>query len=352
VRALVTGAAGFVGRHMIAELLDRGYSVEGIDNRWPRATVVAGRLVEIGEDVRDWFADNYPPTDVPGYDTGDRWHYDLVVHCAAVVGGRAMIEGKPLELACEDLSIDAAMFQWAMKAQPGRIVYYSSSAAYPIAWQDERLVSKHLPPGSPYLPMLAEGDIDVMSDRYDLDEGVSRWPWMPDQTYGWVKLTGERLAREYQAAGGKVTVLRPFSGYGEDQDLSYPFPAIMERVRRGADPIDVWGPGTQVRDWIHIDDVIAGTLAAVEAEVDEPLNLCTGVATSFGSLVAQAVAVALAEPNTANRVSVRWLDGPPEIRTNPDQPTGVLYRVGDPTRMLKVFEPKVTLEEGIRRALA
>jgi nucleoside-diphosphate-sugar epimerase len=312
---------------MSDELARRGWRVVRVD-REPMSDWLPDKFVHAIEptrmDVREFFASD--GTAEPGW-------YDLVVHCAAVVGGRAMIEGKPLELACEDLSIDAAMFQWAMKAQPGRIVYYSSSAAYPIAMQSEvpgQFVYT-LRPGEERSQRLPESAIDPHK------------PAMPDQTYGWVKLTGERLAREYQAADGKVTVLRPFSGYGEDQDLSYPFPAIMERVARGDDPIDVWGPGTQVRDWIHIDDVIAGTLAAVEAEVDEPMNLCTGRATTFVDLVQRAQLVAMDHHVDARKRP---------IRPHPDQPTGVMYRCGDPTRMLKVYEPKVTLEEGIRRALA
>ena len=322
MRALVTGAAGFVGRHMTARLLADGWHVDGVDlHERPVELVDAGWFAR---DVRDWVDSRWGHLGPPGF-------FDLVVHCAAVVGGRSMIEGKPLELACEDLSIDAAMFQWAMKAKPGRVVYYSSSAAYPISMQ-ARLpdsVVYALRPGEQRAQRLPEVAIDPQK------------PEMPDQTYGWVKLTGERLAREYQATGGKVTVLRPFSGYGADQDLSYPFPAIMERVRRGDDPIDVWGPGTQVRDWIHIDDVVAGTLAAVEAEVDEPLNLCTGRATSFFELV---------------RLGLREVYGagvviPGAVLPQTDQPTGVMYRVGDPTRMLAVYQPTVTLEEGIRRAL-
>jgi len=71
------------------------------------------------------------------------------------------------------------------------------------------------------------------------------------------KLSGEYLAgfaaKEY---GLDVIVYRPFSGYGEDQDLTYPFPSIVRRAVRRESPFVVWGSGKQLRDFIHIDDVV------------------------------------------------------------------------------------------------
>jgi nucleoside-diphosphate-sugar epimerase len=106
----------------------------------------------------------------------------------------------------------------------------------------------------------------------------------PDQTYGWAKLTGEMLAEHARAAGVAVHVLRPFSGYGEDQGTEYPFGAFIERARKREDPFVIWGDGRQVRDWVHIDDVIGATLAVVEADYQEPVNVCTGRGVSMAEL--------------------------------------------------------------------
>lgn len=291
-RALVTGDLGFVGRHMTRALTERGYTVDGCDiRRGPH------------EDVRHLFRE-----------ADDR--YDLVVHLAAVVGGRLTIDGAPLSVAV-DLAIDADFFQWAVRTRQSRVVYYSSSAAYPIGMQTltgaERLREEYVAPG----------------DGEHLG--------MPDMTYGWAKLTGEYLAGFARAEGVAVHVLRPFSGYGEDQALDYPFPSFAARARRRDDPFEVWGTGRQVRDFIHIDDVVAGTLAAVDLDYQDTLNLGTGRPVSFNQLARMFM-------DEAGYLGV--------IRNDSDKPVGVHYRVADVTNLSDVYTPKITLEEGIRRALA
>ena len=134
-----------------------------------------------------------------------------------------------------------------------------------------------------------------------------------------------------------MTVLRPFSGYGSDQDETYPFPAFIRRARERQDPFEIWGDGSSTRDWIHIDDLVGATLAAVERDVAGPVNLGTGKATSFDELAGLVTAAAGYQP---------------ELKHLPNAPQGVHHRVCDPSRMLDFYTPTVTLEEGIRRALA
>jgi nucleoside-diphosphate-sugar epimerase len=144
------------------------------------------------------------------------------------------------------------------------------------------------------------------------------------------------LASYARAEGLKVTVLRPFSGYGSDQALDYPFPSFIARAKRKADPFEVWGRGTQVRDFVHIDDVVGATFAAVINDV-KIMNICTGRPTSFIELAEMVM------------LQAGYLA---PIKNNLDAPIGVEYRVGDPTQMLQVYEPKISLEEGIALALA
>lgn len=300
-RALITGDRGFLGRHFSVEMERRGWEVYGLDTKASSA-----------QDCRAYFRQDI----VHRQAGGDSPEFDLVVHCAAVVGGRETIENDPLATA-ESLSIDAEMFRWAAVARPGRVLYFSSSAAYPVSLQ-----TGYDGPAA----ALQEDDI-----RFSPVVGT------PDEIYGWSKVTGELLADRLRRAGVPVTIVRPFSGYGGGQDKSYPFRAILERVKRREDPLEIWSDGT--RDWIHVDDVVAGSLAVVESGTEDPVNLCTGRPTSFTDL---ARLMAAASPAYAT---------PPAIRVLADKPAGVAYRVGDPERMLSFYTPKISLEQGVRRAL-
>lgn len=299
-RALITGDRGFLGRHFTAELRSRGWEVYGLDTKASSA-----------QDCRRYFQHDLIHRRA-GNESPD---FDLVVHCAAVVGGRATIDGDPLATA-ESLSIDAEMFRWAAVARPGRVLYFSSSAAYPIAGQTGRPA--------------------MMQRENWLNPGIS--PGEPDAVYGWSKVTGERLAFELRRAGVPVTVVRPFSGYGADQDPSYPFRAILDRVRslEEGQPLEVWC-GDCVRDWIHVDDLVAGALAVAENGTEQPVNLCTGRATSFYDL-ADIMLTAAGKRHHA-------------VRARGDKPQGVAYRVGDPERFHGIYRPRISLEDAVRAAL-
>jgi nucleoside-diphosphate-sugar epimerase len=158
----------------------------------------------------------------------------------------------------------------------------------------------------------------------------------PDFTYGWSKLTGEYLAQFAEAEGVRTHIFRPFSGYGEDQALDYPFPSFIERAKRRADPFEVWGDGHQTRDFVHIDDIVATVNAAIDQDYRDPLNIGTGRPTSF---------LALADL-VCSEVGYK-----PEIVTYPEKPVGVFWRVSDPVMSFQVYQPRITLEEGIKRAL-
>lgn len=294
-RALITGCSGFVGRHVVDHLDLMGWDTVGID------------IVD-GNDAVDYFrVSREAPIEY-------RAHYDLVVHAAASSPHRAAIDAEPQHMA-RNLLLDSAMFDWAVRTSQGRVIYLSSSAVYPIEYQA---------PGALHEPLY-----EHMVDLADCQE--------PDSVYGWTKLTGERMAAEARRAGLPVTVVRPFSGYGTDQSADFPFRAILDRVIRREDPLTVWGSGLQVRDWIHIDDVVGGMLAVAESGVTEPVNLCTGVGTSMVGLAQLAAQIAGYEPSG--------------VEARQDKPAGVHYRVGDTARLRQFYTPKVTLEQGVVRAL-
>lgn len=281
-KILITGSEGFVGRYFV-EALDR------------EDTLITKVDIKKGLDCRDFFKRDFT-------------QYDLVIHLAAIVGGRESIEGRPLAVA-DNFSIDSEFFQWCLKTEPKQVVYFSSSAAYPISMQT---AERHV----------------------KLSEGMSCWEHtrMPDMTYGASKLIGEYLSSFVD----NVYVFRPFSGYGTDQDLNYPFPMYVKRALDKADPFEVWGPGTQTRDFIHIRDIVNAVLTALENAPLGPVNLGWGRSTSFVELAQMCM----------DAVGYKG-----EIVTRPDKPVGCMHRVSTNDLLLSFYEPKITLEEGIEMAV-
>ncbi|MBB4569135.1 NAD-dependent epimerase/dehydratase family protein [Rhizobium leucaenae] len=313
-RALVTGGCGFVGRHLIRRLLAEGLDVVCVDqlvegtgarhpDLWQRFP--GSRFAFFEEDCRSFFL---RPLE----------HFDYVFHLAALVGGRVTLEARTLDVA-EDLAVDTELWKWAARAKPACVVFFSSSAAYPVSLQT---VANHR--------LLSE---DMIS--FEAAIGV------PDLSYGWAKLTGEYLMKLYvERYGNRAVAYRPFSGYGEDQDLAYPFPAICRRLldERGAAEVFVWGSGRQCRDFIHIDDCIDFIWQTKELLPDgASLNLSTGRATSFMEL--------------AETIS-RQIGWNPVVKGRCDRPEGVFYRCGD-TALQRSYglAPRISLEEGIARML-
>ncbi len=331
--ALVTGGCGFVGRHITKRLLNDGYEVWIVDDlstgqhpdSWISDGVgaidpenFASRTHILIMDARRFF-DETSTDERSEAVRGVPTKFDRVVHLAAVVGGRTKIEGDPLAVAL-DLAIDAEFFHWASKARPERTLYASSSAVYPTNLQSET-----------HAIALEESSVSFVDERI----GV------PDMTYGWSKLTGEFLAhiaaKEY---GLNVACVRPFSGYGEDQDFSYPIPAIARRAAQKEDPLIIWGSGNQGRDFVHIDDCMDAMMLALENISDgRAVNIGSGVLTTF-----REVARLFADLSGYN----------PEIVTQEDKPTGVHARYADPriSKELLGFEPKISLEEGFGRVLS
>ena len=287
MRVLLSGHRGFVGRHLHAAMDARGWDVTGID------------LADGSGDALDFFRH-------------DDTRYDLAIHAAAIVGGRASIDGSPLGVAT-NLALDAWYMRWLIRTGTPRAVYFSSSAAYPVALQQ---------PGD--VRRLYEEDINL---QY-MEE--------PDASYGWAKLTGEKLAAYAEAEGCRILIPRPFSGYGEDQAPCYPFPAFIQRAERRDDPFEIWGSGDSTRDWIHVSDLVGATFALLDADVTGPVNLGWGRATSFDELA---------------RIVTEAAGYRPQFKHRHDAPQGVHHRVCDPSRMLDHYMPTVTLEEGVRRAL-
>lgn len=260
INILISGGCGFVGRHLVKRLSEeKNNQITIVDDlstglrlkNWPEHLKCNVHQIIYSDCVKF-------------FEKSDK-KFDVIFHLAAIVEGRLTIEHNPLKVA-KDLIIDASMFRWALRAKPKKIVYFSSSAAYPVKLQTR----EHNIP-------LSEKLVDFKKNLIDV----------PDMSYGWSKLTGEFLS--YLAVtkhGLNVVVYRPFSGYGEDQSLTYPFPAIIKRVLDSNDEIEVWGSGEQSRDFIYIEDCIDAILETYQ-KIDDAsaLNLGSGIKTTFNELI-------------------------------------------------------------------
>jgi nucleoside-diphosphate-sugar epimerase len=298
--ALVTGSAGFVGRHFTRRLREDGWHVDALDP--------ASELPTEQYDARDFFM------------TNDQ-RYDLVVHAAASAPWRKAIDEQPVHFSY-NVQLDSSMFAWAHRTRPKQVVYLSSSAAYPLSLQDRQAAKAQR--------RLGELDINLG----DIAE--------PHDVYGLTKLLGERMAKAYIGCDNDCLVVRPFSGYGEDQTEDFPFGAIVERAHRGEDPIAVQGNGNQVRDFIHVDDIVEATMRMLRWGVKGPVNLGTGIGHSMIGLARMAaLEMGIMEPRVRT-----------EAKTD-DQPAGagVYYRVADPRVLHQYYHPRVSLAAGIRRRL-
>lgn len=283
---LVTGHKGFIGSHIYDNLKQLRYDVQGID-------------VKEGNDCRDWFRKSDDP-------------YDIVIHCAAKVGGRRIMDWTPMAHA-ENLEIDAGLFQWAYRMagnghKPERIVYFSSSCAYPVL----RYSYVH--------SKLKEEDINF------------KYPAYPDKLYGWAKLTGELLATQAHEDGIDMTVVRPFSVYGPRANPGFAVTGFVAQAEVQASPFRIWGNAAQERDYIHVQDIANAVIQLIWDEVDGPVNLGTGKGTTIMDLA---------------RMVTKAAGYSPVYDVDKNMPAGVPHLVADPSRMLEHYKPQFDLESYI-----
>lgn len=335
---LVSGGCGFVGRNIVKRILNTtkdsvimvdDLSVGTLPSTWEWMQPYRSNMIKdvevIGKEERLFFFRQDFREFLRSITLEPLWlkkeygigveKFDDVFHFAAIVGGRAKIDGDPMMVAL-DLSIDAQFFYWVVRHKPGRVMYPSSSAAYPIGLQ-----------GETDAVALKETDIDFTGNL-----------GKPDMTYGWSKLTGEYLGRiAAQYYGIHVASVRPFSGYGEDQDLTYPVPSIAARAARKDDPFEVWGSGRQGRDFVHIDDCVDAIFLALDNIKDgSAINIGSGRLNSFLEIIG---------------LFCKFAGYQPTIKPLLDKPVGVSKRHSDMAFVKNNFGwmPKISLEEGMRR---
>ena len=309
-KVLVTGGTSFIGSHLVDALVSRGAQVRVVDDLTSgkleniREPVESGQVEFIRGDLRE-----------PGVTRQALAGIDIVFHLAADHGGRGYVDlhqGGP----ASNLFLDGLVFWEALKAGVDKVVFASSGCVYPNHLQN-----------------------DVSQELY-LTEDLVKPPHDADNMYGWAKLMAElTLQAYYRDFGLKSAACRYFTVYGPRGVENHAVIAMIAKAFIRKDPFDVWGDGTQVRNWTYIDDIVAGTILAAEKISDgTPVNL----GTMERIRVIDAVQMVL--DYTGHR---------PRLVFRPEMPTGPLNRVANNSLAKKMlgWEPRVKFRDGLKRTI-
>ena len=309
-RVLVTGAAGFIGSHLVEGLVARGDDVIGIDNFDP----FYDRAMK-ETNLRDAGADRFRfhETDILDRDrvaallTPDT----VVVHLAAKAGVRPSI-ADPAGYARANVEGTAAVLEAARRAGVARIVFGSSSSVY--------------------------GDTTPAPFREDAP-AVD-----PVSPYAATKRAGELLVRSAASLNGfKAVSLRFFTVYGPRQRPDLAIHAFARRMADGR-PLILFGDGTQARDYTYCDDIVAGVLAAIDWTATAPVGM---EVFNLGGNRPLPLSVLVGELSAAMGMT-------PVLQWAPMQPGDVQTTCADVDKARRVlgFEARMPFPEGIQRFAA
>jgi GDP-D-mannose 3', 5'-epimerase len=300
---LVTGAGGFIGHHLTRYLVDKGYSVRGVDVKPPEYEPSPVDEFHI-LDLRRWESCLEATTGI-----------DHVYHLAANMGGIGFIEANKAVIVHDNTLINTHMLEAARRNGTSRFLYTSSACIYPGYLQ-----------GSPDVTPLKE------SDAYPADA---------EDGYGWEKLMAERLCRHYYEDYGLAThsvrfhnIFGPLGTYDGGREKSPA--AICRKVALAADgdEIEVWGDGQQTRSYCYVSDCVEGIYRLMNSDHHEPINLGQDRMVTVDELVDMVATVA---GKTIKK------------RHDLTKPQGVRGRNADLTLMQSVlgWQPQVSLEQGL-----
>lgn len=320
-QALVLGAGGFIGSHLVRNLKTKDFHVRGVDLKFPEFSKTAADEFIIG-DLREQGVCRKV------YDKG----FDRVYQLAADMGGAGFIFTKEhdADILHNSALINLNIVEQAAKHGAGRFFYSSSACIYP-----ER---------------------NQMDTKNPVCSEESAYPAAPDSEYGWEKIFSERLYMAFARNKGlDVRIARFHNIFGPEGTWTggrEKAPAaicrkVIEAINgsnveirengkvRELPCIDIWGDGKQTRSFLYIDECLMGIEHLMQSNFMGPVNIGSDEMVSINQLVQYAIEIS-GETNYA----IRHVPGPLGVRGRNSHNELVKEKLG--------WAPKLPLKEGLR----
>jgi len=276
--AVVCGAGGFIGSHLVKRLKAEGYWIRGVDIKTPEFSTTAAddfRLLDLRE----------PDNCIQALQLPER--LDEVYQLAADMGGMGFIHAAECEIMRNSALINIHMIDAA--AQLGVPKYFFSSSA---------CVYRDMKPSEP-----------------EMTE-VEAYPALPDNEYGWEKLYAERTAMAFAKRFNMAVRIARFQNcYGPEgtwQGGREKAPAaICRKVAEARDggEIEVWGDGSAIRSYTYIDDMVDGIWRLMQSNLEGPVNIGNPEYVTVDELVHTVADVA------GKAIEIRHVDGPVGVQS-------------------------------------
>ena len=311
VDVLVAGGGGFIGGHLVADLLAQGKTVRSVDVK------PIDEWYQVHPDAQNAVGDLSLLDQAEAATKGAREVYML----AADMGGMGFIENNKA-LCMLTVLTSTHMLQAAKKYDVERYFYSSSACVY--------AADKQTDPG---VTALKESDA---------------YPAMPEDGYGWEKLFSERMARHFREDFGLTTrMARYHNVYGPEGTWTggrEKAPAavcrkIAEAVISGRHELEIWGDGEQTRSFMYIDDCVKGSQMILASDLEDAINLGSAELVSINQLYSIVEEIA----------GIKC-----ERKYDLTAPQGVRGRNSDNTMINEVFgwEPSISLADGLAQTYA
>lgn len=304
-KVLVAGGAGFVATNLIKHLLELGAEVRAVDIK--KEPQLRSRNFEY------LVCDLQKKEDCQKAVRGR----ELVFMLAANTSGAAVMEKTPLVHVTPNIIMNSLMLEASYEAGVKKFLFHSSNTVYPA--------------------------MDAPAKESDMKFGDLFYKYY---FVAWMKQFSEVLCEMYTKVKNpmQTIVVRPANIYGPfdhfEGENTHVIPALIKKIIERQNPLQVWGDGNDIKDFIYVDDLVEGDLLAMEKmENFEPINIATGVPVTIKDVLQ-----AVIENEKFEDVKIGF---------DASKPTMIPKRLIDPSRAKELlgFEAKTNLKDGLRKTV-